>query len=226
MFDIGWSEMLVVGVVALIVVGPKDLPKMFHTLGEMTGKARGMAREFQRAMDAAAKETGMDGVVKDFKRAASGQSIKQGLKEAAGFDDIEKEFRDIGHDKPAVRSPGTKAGPTMPPAPVAPDEEFDEIEADEIEAQDLARRNAELSATDEQRIKKQKQADAARQKAAAIRAKREAAEAAAPPPAAAEPEPQPWQPEKPAPRKRAPRKATATTAPEQPAPDQTPDAES
>ena len=53
MFDIGWSEMLVVGVVALIVVGPKDLPKMFHTLGEMTGKARGMAREFQRAMDAA-----------------------------------------------------------------------------------------------------------------------------------------------------------------------------
>ena len=45
MFDIGWSEMMVVGVVALIVVGPKDLPRMFHTLGEFTGKARGMSKE-------------------------------------------------------------------------------------------------------------------------------------------------------------------------------------
>ncbi|MDE0112845.1 MAG: Sec-independent protein translocase protein TatB, partial [Albidovulum sp.] len=51
MFDIGWSELLIIGIVALIVVGPKDLPGMFRALGRFTGKMRGMAREFQRAMN-------------------------------------------------------------------------------------------------------------------------------------------------------------------------------
>jgi len=58
MFDIGWTELLVVGIVALIVVGPKDLPGMFRTLGRITGKARAMARDFQRAMNRAADEAG------------------------------------------------------------------------------------------------------------------------------------------------------------------------
>ena len=40
MFDLGWTEMLVVGVVALIVVGPKDLPVMFRTVGRAVGKAK------------------------------------------------------------------------------------------------------------------------------------------------------------------------------------------
>lgn len=65
MLDIGMSELILIGVVALIVVGPKDLPRMFHALGRMTGKARGMAREFQRAMDDAAKSSGLDEVRKD-----------------------------------------------------------------------------------------------------------------------------------------------------------------
>jgi len=65
MLDIGWSELILIGIVALIVVGPKDLPRMFHALGRMTGKARNMAREFQRAMDDAAKATGLDEVRKD-----------------------------------------------------------------------------------------------------------------------------------------------------------------
>ncbi|MGE4351787.1 MAG: Sec-independent protein translocase protein TatB [Bdellovibrionales bacterium] len=40
MFDIGWPELLVVGVVALVAIGPKDLPKVMHTMGRWTGKAR------------------------------------------------------------------------------------------------------------------------------------------------------------------------------------------
>lgn len=56
MFDLGWTELLLIGAVALIVVGPKDLPRMLRTLGQYTGKARGMAREFQRSMEDAARE--------------------------------------------------------------------------------------------------------------------------------------------------------------------------
>lgn len=82
MFDIGWSELLVIGVVALIVVGPKDLPVMFRTLGRMTGKARSMAREFSRAMDDAARESGVKDIGNDIKAATS--------KKALGLDALEK----------------------------------------------------------------------------------------------------------------------------------------
>lgn len=64
MFDIGWMEMVVIGTVALIVVGPKDLPAMFRTAGNFMAKARGMARDFQRSMEQAAKEAGLDEVTK------------------------------------------------------------------------------------------------------------------------------------------------------------------
>lgn len=57
MFDIGASELLVVGVVALIVIGPKDLPDMFRQVGRFTAKIRAMGREFSRAMEEAAKES-------------------------------------------------------------------------------------------------------------------------------------------------------------------------
>lgn len=56
MFDIGWAELLVIGCLALIVVGPKELPRMLRTLGRYTAQARGMAREFQRSMEDAARE--------------------------------------------------------------------------------------------------------------------------------------------------------------------------
>jgi sec-independent protein translocase protein TatB len=67
MFDLGWTELLLIGIVALIVVGPKDLPTMFRTLGRFTAKARNMAREFQKALDDAADQSGMSDTVKDLR---------------------------------------------------------------------------------------------------------------------------------------------------------------
>ncbi|MBM1687956.1 Sec-independent protein translocase protein TatB [Sulfitobacter geojensis] len=59
MFDLGWTELLVIGIVALIVVGPKDLPILFRKVGQLVGKAKGMAREFSSAMNDAADDSGM-----------------------------------------------------------------------------------------------------------------------------------------------------------------------
>ena len=81
MFDIGGSELLVIGIVALIVVGPKDLPGMFRTLGRFTAKARSMAREFSRAMEDAADATGMRETANDIKGLTS--------KKALGLDELE-----------------------------------------------------------------------------------------------------------------------------------------
>lgn len=75
MFDIGWTELLVIGVVALIVIGPKDLPEMFRTLGRFTAKAKGMAREFSRAMESAADEAGVKDVAADLRKATSAKSM-------------------------------------------------------------------------------------------------------------------------------------------------------
>lgn len=51
MFDIGWSELMVIGVVALVVIGPKDLPNAIYTLGKWVRKARLVARDFQGHLD-------------------------------------------------------------------------------------------------------------------------------------------------------------------------------
>lgn len=65
--DIGWSELLLIGVVALIVIGPRDLPHMFRALGRITGKVRSMAREFSSAMEDAARDSGLDEATKSLK---------------------------------------------------------------------------------------------------------------------------------------------------------------
>ena len=76
MFDLGWMELLVIGVVALIVVGPKDLPVMFKTVGNFVGKAQKMAREFRRTMDAAASETGLKETAETLKNIDSARNPK------------------------------------------------------------------------------------------------------------------------------------------------------
>lgn len=57
MFDIGWTELLLVAVLAIIFVGPKDLPKVMRTIGQYTARMRKMAREFQQNFEDLARET-------------------------------------------------------------------------------------------------------------------------------------------------------------------------
>lgn len=85
MFGLSWGEMMVVGIVALIVIGPKDLPQVFRTMGEFTGKARAMAREFSRAMNDAANQAGVNDISKGIKAAANPKAFGlDKLKEATG----------------------------------------------------------------------------------------------------------------------------------------------
>ena len=73
--EFSWSEMLVVGIAALVIIGPKDLPGMFRELGRFTAKIRAMGREFNRAMEQAAKESGVKDVVKDINTIASPKNL-------------------------------------------------------------------------------------------------------------------------------------------------------
>jgi len=59
MFGLGWAEIMVAAVVGLIVIGPKELPVVFRKIGQFVGKAKGMARDFSRAMNDAANESGI-----------------------------------------------------------------------------------------------------------------------------------------------------------------------
>lgn len=65
MLDIGWSELLMVAVVAIIVVGPKDLPRALRTAGQWLGKVRGMAREFQSSVDDMIRDSELEDLKKE-----------------------------------------------------------------------------------------------------------------------------------------------------------------
>ena len=67
MFDIGYSELLLIAVVALIVIGPKDLPNVMRTVGKWIGKARGMARHFRSGIDTMMREAELEEMEKKWR---------------------------------------------------------------------------------------------------------------------------------------------------------------
>lgn len=115
MFDIGWSELVLVGVVALIAIGPKELPGVLRMVGQWMGKARKMAAEFQGQFQEAMREAEMADLKKSFdevKEAASGftgTNLMTSLQK-----DVSDALRVDALDKPAE----TSATPAIePPAP-------------------------------------------------------------------------------------------------------------
>lgn len=115
MLDVGWSELLLIGVVALIVIGPEDLPKLFHTLGRITARARSMAREFTSAMEDAAKGSGINDVTKDIRDLKNLTS-----KKSLGLDALDRAATRFEQwDPKASLDKSTRATPD-PAAPAAP----------------------------------------------------------------------------------------------------------
>jgi sec-independent protein translocase protein TatB len=125
MFGVGWTEMLVVGVVALIVIGPKDLPIVMQRLGKMVATVRRLGGEFQREIN---KTTGLDQIT-DLRR-----SITEPLRSVAS--ELTRDFNKVtstGEVVPsgaiAPKDPASesvvaeiheKVGMTPPPLPSAP----------------------------------------------------------------------------------------------------------
>lgn len=113
--DLSWSELLVVGIVALIIIGPKDLPGMFRELGRFTAKIRSMGREFSRAMEQAAKESGVKEVADDLRKVASPKTM--GLDAVRSAADKFEKWDPL---KNAAKPTAPLTPPPMPPAtPVA-----------------------------------------------------------------------------------------------------------
>jgi sec-independent protein translocase protein TatB len=123
LFDIGWPELLLIGVVALVVIGPKDLPRALRVAGYWVRKARTLSREFQSSVEQMIREAELD-------------EMRQELKKATEFD-ISKEFQKTvdpdGSLAESIRPPdipdhfdttpvGTEAAPPEPPALAAPSE--------------------------------------------------------------------------------------------------------
>jgi len=148
MFDIGWSELVLIGVVALIAIGPKELPGVLRTVGQWMGKARKMAAEFQGQFQEAMREAEMADLKKSFdevREAASGftsnnimTSLQKDVSSALNIADIDKPAEakvteaTEANATPAIEPP---AAPTTPEAPTP--ETFSEAEA-HIAAEPLA----------------------------------------------------------------------------------------
>lgn len=119
MFDIGWSEMMVVALLALLVIGPKDLPGALRKVGQWTRKARGMAREFQGHFDDLAREADLEDAKKAVSQARN-FNLEREVENAIDPDkEIAGEARDLGAEmRRADAAPAAKA--TEPePTPAA-----------------------------------------------------------------------------------------------------------
>jgi len=127
MFEIGWSELLLIGIVALIAIGPKELPTVLRTLGQWMSKLRRMASEFQNQFQEAMREAEMADLKKQVDEMTSqAQSY-------ASFDPVSEVKRELEStqqqiesaiaDKPPADSPSAAAAtePTALPGPVTAD---------------------------------------------------------------------------------------------------------
>jgi sec-independent protein translocase protein TatB len=151
MFDIGWSELVLIGVVALIAIGPKELPGVLRTVGQWMGKARKMAAEFQGQFQEAMREAEMADLKKSFdevREAASGftsnnlmTALQKDVSNALNIEGIDKPAEAKATEVQATEASATPAidPPAAPTTPEAPTPgTFSEAEAHRAVAEPLA----------------------------------------------------------------------------------------
>ncbi|HEY1473882.1 MAG TPA: Sec-independent protein translocase protein TatB [Pseudolabrys sp.] len=119
MFNFGWGELVVIGIVALIAIGPKELPTVLRTLGQWMGKVRRMANEFQGQFQEALREAEFA----DLKKHAD--DISSSVSELSTIDplaDVQKDVERSFEEKPAATPSADPAAPdgAMLPAGVVP----------------------------------------------------------------------------------------------------------
>ena len=117
MFDISWTEFLLIVIVALIVIGPKELPGVLRTLGQWTRKVRSMAADFQNQFHEAMREAEMadlkkqvDDLAQDFTNIDPLKSVRDDV--AAIGKDLEKSGKDI---EQSLQAPAAEPAPAEPP---------------------------------------------------------------------------------------------------------------
>ncbi len=113
MFDIGWTELLVIAVVAIVVIGPKDLPRVMRMVGQWTGKLKRMSRQFQSQFNEALREAELEDVRKDVE--ALGKDVIDIGKNVR--DDVAKAGADINKGIQVSAPPAAETPPEPAPAP-------------------------------------------------------------------------------------------------------------
>ena len=120
MFGIDSGELIIIAVVALVVIGPKDLPRVMRALGNFIGRARGMARHFRSGIDTMIREAELEDMEK--KWTADNERIMRehpAVASPAGDSDWGKPAPDAGEPPPAPKAPPAMPGGSAPPIPPA-----------------------------------------------------------------------------------------------------------
>jgi len=142
MFDIGWQELFIVAAIAIVVVGPRDLPRVLKTVMSLVRKARGMAREFQSGIDDVVREVDLDDLRKEANTIANmdlEDEVKSALDPTGDLEkdmdmgDVQQAIQDSAdqmNDKPAKdEATSTDTGLSSPPEPAAEPETAPKTEA-------------------------------------------------------------------------------------------------
>jgi sec-independent protein translocase protein TatB len=123
MFDIGWTELVLIAVVAVVVIGPKDLPRAMRFVGQWTGKLKRMSREFQNQFNEALRESELDSVKKDIEQITKSDPLADVRKES---DRINTEIRErLAMKAKTPAAAGNGAASAMPAAIPAPEPVID-----------------------------------------------------------------------------------------------------
>lgn len=116
MFDIAWSELLVIGVIALIVLGPKELPKALKLFTYWTRKARGMVRDFQGHVDEIVRQADLDDVKREIQKATSPGLSNEVARTIDPSGSVENALKLEAPPKPAAPASAATDQPAAPPS--------------------------------------------------------------------------------------------------------------